>query len=58
MLRYSCGITAAPCNALHDTRDITEITITLIVQAPNPDPQTGQMRVVTLTGLARRINPS
>lgn len=58
VFQYACGIPAGPCNALHTSRDITEITVTLIVQSPNPDPRTRQMRVVTLTGLARRINPS
>ncbi len=37
---------------------LREVNITLIVQAPQPDPRTGQPRVVTLTGLARRLNPS
>lgn len=37
---------------------IREINITLIVRAPNPDPRTNQLRVLTLTGLARRFNPS
>ncbi len=58
VFQFACGTPAGPCNALHSSRDITEITITLIVQSPNPDPRTRQMRVVTLTGLARRINPS
>lgn len=58
LFQFACGSPAGPCNALHSSRDITEVTITLIVQAPNPDPRTGQMRAVTLTGLARRINPS
>ena len=37
---------------------IREVNITLIVQAPQLDPRTRQPRVVTLTGLARRLNPS
>lgn len=38
-------------------QNIRDVNITLIVMAPEPDPRTGQPRVVTLTGLARRINP-
>lgn len=37
---------------------IREVEITLIVMSPSPDPKTGQPRVITLTGLVRRINPS
>jgi len=39
-------------------RSIREVNITLIVKAPNLDPRTAQPRVLTLTGLARRFNPS
>jgi len=38
--------------------NIREVNITLLVMAPNADPRTGQLRVVTLTGRARRINPN
>ncbi len=38
--------------------NIREVSITLIVQAQNLDPKTRQPRVVTLTGLARRLNPN
>ncbi len=38
--------------------NIREVEITLIVRAANPDPRTRQLRVVTLTGRARRMNPS
>jgi prepilin-type N-terminal cleavage/methylation domain-containing protein len=37
---------------------IREVGITMIVQSANVDMRTRQPRVVTLTGLARRINPS
>lgn len=37
---------------------IREVSITMIVQSQNLDMRTRQPRVVTLTGLARRINPS
>lgn len=38
--------------------NIREVNVTLIVMAPHADPRTRQPRVVTLTGRARRINPS
>jgi prepilin-type N-terminal cleavage/methylation domain-containing protein len=38
--------------------NIREVDITLIVMAANPDPKTGQLRVVTLEARARRINPA
>jgi len=38
--------------------NIRDVNITLIVMAAEPDPRTAQPRVVTLTGRARRINPS
>jgi prepilin-type N-terminal cleavage/methylation domain-containing protein len=37
-------------------QNIRSITITLIVQTPTPDPQTGQFRVIELTGRGSRIN--
>jgi len=37
--------------------NISEVDITLIVMARNPDPRTGQLRVVTLNARAKRINP-
>lgn len=58
VFRYACGVPAGPCNAIHTAQDITEVTVTLIVQAPERDPRTNQLRLVTLTGLGRRINPS
>jgi len=57
LFQYLCGVPAVACNASHMPNDIREVNVTLIVAAPNPDPKTGQIRVVTLTGLARRINP-
>jgi prepilin-type N-terminal cleavage/methylation domain-containing protein len=38
--------------------NIREVGISLIVRAPGADPRTGQLRVVNLTGLARRLNPA
>lgn len=37
---------------------IREVDITLVVMSPSLDPKTRQPRVITLTGLVRRINPS
>lgn len=36
--------------------NIRSVTITLIVATPTPDPQTGRIRIVELTGRASRIN--
>lgn len=55
---FLCGNPAVACTVLNTPNDIREVNIVLIVAAPNPDPKTGQLRVVTLTGLARRMNPS
>jgi prepilin-type N-terminal cleavage/methylation domain-containing protein len=41
---------------LNIPQNIRSVTITLIVQTPTPDPQTGQVRVVELTGRGSRIN--
>jgi len=46
---------AGPANAPNKIR---ELNIVLIVMAAVPDPQTGQPRVITLTGRVRRVNPS
>jgi type II secretory pathway component PulJ len=37
-------------------QNIRSVTITLIVQTPTPDPQTGRIRVLELTGRGSRIN--
>jgi Tfp pilus assembly protein PilX len=44
--------------ALHQPSNIRQVNISLIVQAPQPDPQTGQFRTITLTGQAVRFNPN
>jgi prepilin-type N-terminal cleavage/methylation domain-containing protein len=43
--------------AVYSVRELREVQISLIVRAPGVDPRTGQLRVVNLTGLARRLNP-
>jgi prepilin-type N-terminal cleavage/methylation domain-containing protein len=55
---FLCGNPAVACTALNTPSDIREVNIVLIVAAPNRDPKTRQMRVITLTGLAQRLNPS
>lgn len=37
-------------------KNVRSVAITLIVQSPFPDPQTGRPKLVELKGLARRIN--
>jgi prepilin-type N-terminal cleavage/methylation domain-containing protein len=44
--------------AAQEPENIRQVNINLIVQASTPDPKTGQVRVVTLTGQSRRINPN
>jgi type II secretory pathway pseudopilin PulG len=48
---YDASAAALPSN-------IREVRIYLIVQSPQPDPQTGQLRKITLNGQAMRFNPS
>jgi len=48
---YDAGATHVPSN-------IREVNVSLIVQSPQPDPQTRQYRTVTLTGQAIRFNPN
>jgi type II secretory pathway pseudopilin PulG len=38
--------------------NICSVDILLIVQSAQPDPQTGQLRTITLTGQAARFNPN
>jgi hypothetical protein len=38
--------------------NIRQVNICLMVEAPRPDPQTGQYRMITLTGQAVRFNPN
>src|SRR6266849_2045392 len=48
-----CGDTAT----LHQPSNIREVNVCLMVQPAQPDPQTRQLRTVTLTGQAMRFNP-
>lgn len=50
-----CDLAATANNA---PTHILEVETTLIVQAPQPDPVTGQPRLVMLNGRGRRLNPS
>ena len=38
--------------------NIVEVEVTLLVQAPQPDPTTGKPRIVTLNGRGHRVNPN
>jgi prepilin-type N-terminal cleavage/methylation domain-containing protein len=62
MFTYTCATPTGPqdCSTAGlpygTPMNIRSITITLIVQTPTPDPQTGQRRVVELTGRASVMN--
>jgi len=61
VFKYTCDTPFGPedcttAGAYGTPTNIRSITITLIVQTPTPDPQTGQLRIVELTGRASRIN--
>jgi len=43
--------------ANNSPQSIRDVSITLIVMTPQPDAQTGQLRLVELNGRAHRINP-
>jgi prepilin-type N-terminal cleavage/methylation domain-containing protein len=44
-------------NGFNCPQNIRDVSITLIVMTPQPDAQTGQLRLVELNGRAHRINP-
>lgn len=46
------GATSGPSSNIRD------VNVCLIVQSAQPDPQTGQYRMITLTGQAVRFNPN
>jgi len=48
---YDTGTAQQPSN-------IREVNVSLIVQSAHPDPQTGQYRMITVTGQAVRFNPN
>jgi prepilin-type N-terminal cleavage/methylation domain-containing protein len=62
MFTYTCDTPTGPqdCTAAGPANgtatNIRSITVTLIVETPTADPQTGLVRVVELTGRASRIN--
>ena len=58
---YTCDTPTGPqdCTAAGSygvPTNIRSVTITLIVATPTPDPQTGRLRIIELTGRASRIN--
>lgn len=62
MFTYTCDTPSGPQDCAsagppsNVPMNIRSVTITLIVETPTPDPQTGLVRVVELTGRASRIN--
>jgi len=70
VFQYTCDTAtgaAASCTSLpacpppaangNCPQSIRDVSITLIVMTPQPDAQTGQLRLVELNGRAHRINP-
>jgi type II secretory pathway pseudopilin PulG len=51
--RTGCAVLTAPTGLVSDIR---EVNVTLIVQSAQPDPQTHELRTITLTGQAARFN--
>lgn len=67
IFQYTCDTAQGPKNctdpAVINTADnspanVRSVSVTLLVKARLPDPQTGQTRIVELRGRGRRINPS
>jgi len=61
MFTYMCqpaGGVLAACTAANTPRDIRSVNVTLIVRSPSDEPRNRQPRIMTLTGRARRVNPS
>jgi prepilin-type N-terminal cleavage/methylation domain-containing protein len=61
IFQYTCDTPTGPTNcAVAGTAgiptNIRSVTITLIVQTPTPDLQSGQVRIVELTGRGSRLN--
>jgi prepilin-type N-terminal cleavage/methylation domain-containing protein len=52
---YDC-FNSAPSAAFQQPSNICKVNVMLIVQAAQPDPQTGQFRTITLTGDAALFN--
>jgi type II secretory pathway pseudopilin PulG len=61
LFSYICdvvGSTPAFCAAANTPADIRDVSITIIVQAPNRDSQTQVLRLVELNGVGHRLNPN
>ena len=63
LFTYLCDSSTGPQNCANlgllnggTPANIRSVLVTLIVETPTPDPQTGQIRVIELTGEASRIN--
>ena len=65
IFQYYCESTPQPvlCNgtapppSYNDPKHVVGVIVTLIVQAPATDMQTGRLLVVELKGEGRRVNP-
>jgi type II secretory pathway pseudopilin PulG len=63
---YTCDPAAStngpqPCTsalALNTANNIRDVEVTLIIMTQQPDQQGGQLRLVTLNGRGRRVNPN
>ena len=49
---------SVPLGQAYSPLNIREVNVCLIVQSARPDPQTGQLRKITVTGQAVRFNPN
>lgn len=65
IFRYTCDTPTKPMDCAdpgasgsNSPENVRSVSITLIVQAPFPDSQTGRLRLVELKGRGRRINPN
>jgi prepilin-type N-terminal cleavage/methylation domain-containing protein len=61
LFQYTCDTPAGPQNcstagAYDSPTNVRSVTITLIVETPTPDAQTGRVRVIELTGRGTRMN--
>jgi prepilin-type N-terminal cleavage/methylation domain-containing protein len=60
---YTCDtptgtVACTSAGAYNSPQNIRDVAITLIVQTPNRDAQTGGLRLVTLNGRGHRVNPN
>jgi prepilin-type N-terminal cleavage/methylation domain-containing protein len=63
LFQYTCDTAAGTvlcqnAGASNSPQNVRDVEITIIVMTPQPDAQTGQVRLVELNGRARRVNPN